>query len=378
VSEIGPEDFQQVERSTLDREEARTRLRHWLAERLPQGSEPEISELSSPSGTGMSSETLLFDADFREGGESRRLSLVARLAPHAADIPVFPHYDLAAQFRLLDLVARHSAVPVPAVRWLEEDPKALGTSFFVMERVDGRVPTDIPPYVFSGWLFDAEAGERDQLREATVEAIAGLHSIDLPKSETSFLDFSVPGDTALRRHVENQRDYYAWLTRDGVRHPILERAFAWLDAHWPREEGEAVISWGDSRIGNVLYRGFQPAALLDWEMAGRAPREVDLAWLCFMHRFFQEIAESLELPGLPNFLRLGDVAANYQRLSGHEPRDLLWYYTYAALRHGIIMARIHRRTVHFGQATWEEEADAAIPHRVLLESLLDESWNPLS
>ena len=378
MSKTGPDDFEQVERSTLDREEARTRLRGWLAGRLPPGSEPEISELSSPSGTGMSSETLLFDAEFREAGESRRLPLVARLAPHAADIPVFPHYDLAAQFRLLDLVARHSTVPVPAVRWLEEDPAALGTPFFVMERVEGRVPTDIPPYVFSGWLYDAEAGERDQLRDATVEVIAGLHSIDLLKSDASFLDFGVPGDTALRRHVENQRDYYAWLTADGVRHPILERAFAWLDAHWPEQEGEAVISWGDSRIGNVLYRGFQPVALLDWEMAGLAPREVDLAWLCFMHRFFQEIAESLELPGLPNFLRLGDVAASYQSFSGHEPRDLLWYYTYAALRHGIIMARIHRRTVHFGQATWEEEADAAIPHRVLLESLLDESWNPLS
>ena len=76
--------------------------------------------------------------------------------------------------------------------------------------------------------------------------------------------------------------------------------------------------------------------------------------------------------------RLDDVAADYQRLSGDEPRDLLWYYTYAALRHGIIMARIHRRTVHFGQAAWEEAADAAIPHRALLERLLDESWSPLS
>ena len=378
MSEIGPEDFQEVERSTLDREEARARLRRWMAARLPPGSEPEISELSSPSGTGMSSETLLFDAEYREHAEARRLSLVARLAPHAEDVPVFPRYDLAAQFRLLDLVARHSQVPVPAVRWLEEDPAALGTPFFVMERMEGRVPSDIPPYLFSGWLFDADPAERRHLQEASVTALSGLHAIDPLKADAGFLDFDVAGDTPLRRHVQNQRDYYAWITTDGVRHPLLERAFAWLEAHWPGDEGEAVISWGDSRIGNVMYRSFEPVALLDWEMAGLAPREVDLAWLCFMHRFFQEIAESLGLPGLPDLLRVDDVAVSYQRLSGHEPRDLLWYYTYAALRHGIIMARIHRRSVHFGQASWEEEVDAAIPHRVLLERLLDGSWSPLS
>ena len=139
-----------------------------------------------------------------------------------------------------------------------------------------------------------------------------------------------------------------------------------------------MISWGDSRIGNVLYEGFEPAALLDWEMAGLAPREVDLGWLCFMHRFFQEIAESVDLPGLPDFLRLGDAAACYERASGHTPRDLLWYFTYAALRHGIIMARIHRRSVHFGQAAWDDDPDAVIPHRPILERLLAGSWSPLA
>ncbi|NRA06810.1 MAG: phosphotransferase family protein [Myxococcales bacterium] len=378
MSEIGPEDFQEVERSTLDREQTRARLEGWLAGRLPEGSEPEIPELSSPSGSGMSSETLLFDARYREDGQRRQASLVARLAPHAADVPVFPRYDLDAQFRLLDLVARHSQVPVPAVRWLEGDPAALGTPFFVMEQVAGRVPSDIPPYAFGGWLFDAKPEERQRLQDATVETLAALHGIDATNAGADFLAFEVAGDTPLRRHVQNQRGYYAWTASDGVHHPILERAFEWLEAHWPSDEGETVISWGDSRIGNVLYEGFEPAALLDWEMAGLAPREVDLGWLCFMHRFFQEIAESVDLPGLPDFLRLGDAAACYERASGHTPRDLLWYFTYAALRHGIIMARIHRRSVHFGQAAWDDDPDAVIPHRPLLERLLAGSWSPLA
>ena len=57
------------------------------------------------------------------------------------------------------------------------------------------------------------------------------------------------------------------------------------------------MSWGDSRIGNILYRDFVPAAVLDWEMAGLGPRELDLAWLVYSHRVFQDIAGSMGLPG---------------------------------------------------------------------------------
>lgn len=370
-------DFDVAERSTLDREEARQRLERWLAAQLPEGGEPAVSELDAPSGTGMSSETLLFEASWNEAGGRQTLPLVGRLAPGERDVPVFPTYDLEGQFRLLRLISEHSDVPVPRVRWLENDPSALGAPFFVMDRVDGRVPPDIPPYLFAGWLFDATPEERRQLMDATIRAMAALHAIDPVKSEAGFLAFPVAGDTPLQRHVQNQRDYYAWVVADGVQHPILERTFAWLDANWPADEGETVISWGDSRIGNVLYDGFEPAALLDWEMAGLGPREMDLGWLCFMHRFFQDIAEMAEQPGLPDFLRLDAAAASYERTSGHAPRDLLWYFTYAALRHGIVMSRIHRRMMRFGNAQWGDDPDTVIPHSGLLERLLDGRWSPL-
>lgn len=371
-------EFDQAERSSVDREALRARLERWLAGRLPAGATAEIPALSSPASNGMSSETLLFEARTRAGGEERVEPLVARVAPQQCDVPVFPHYDLEVQFRLLALVGEQGGVPAPAVRWLESDPGPLGAPFFVMERVEGRVPPDLPPYVFAGWLLEALPGEREALRDATLEAVAALHAIDPQKAEAGFLEFDAPGDTPLRRHVANQRAYYAWVSADGVRHPLVERAFGWLDAHWPAHEGRAAISWGDSRIGNVLYRGFAPAALLDWEMAGLGPRELDLGWLSFMHRFFQDIAEGAGLPGLPDFLRLADVAASYERASGHAPRDLRWHFTYAALRHAIIMARIHRRTVHFGHAAWGDDPDAVIPHRALLEGLIEGRVDPLA
>ncbi|MAE96901.1 MAG: phosphotransferase family protein [Deltaproteobacteria bacterium] len=288
--------------------------------------------------------------------------------------PVFPSYDLDAQFRLLRLLDRHGEVPVPRALWQERDPSVLGTPFFVMDRVVGRVPPDLPPYVFEGWLLEASEEERRTLQDRTVGAIAALHAIDPVKAESGFLEFDLPGDTPLRRHVENQRRFYAWVTQDGIRHPLLERAFTWLEAHWPAEEGEAVISWGDSRIGNVIYEGWTPVALLDWEMASIGPRELDLGWLAFMHRFFQDIAEAVGQPGLPAFLGSDDVALSYEHQGGHTPRDMPFYLTYAALRHGIIMSRIARRSVHFGEAEWPEDVDSVIPHHATLRAMVDGSY----
>ena len=75
-------------------------------------------------------------------------------------------------------------------------------------------------------------------------------------------------------------------------YPLIERTFDWLDAHAPRRL-RPVFNWGDSRIGNMLWRDFEPVAVLDWEMATVGPREIDLAWMIFLHAFFQDLAAAL-------------------------------------------------------------------------------------
>jgi aminoglycoside phosphotransferase (APT) family kinase protein len=350
-------------RSTRDLVATRARLERWLAARLP---EARVGELASPSATGMSSETLLFDATWREGGAERSASFVGRVAPDPRDVPVFPTYDLESQFRVIQLAGAHG-VPVPNVRWLELDPAPLGAPFFVMDRVAGRVPPDIMPYTLGSWLSEASPDDRRALQDATIRTIAKLHAIDVAKAP--YLALATPGATAMRRHFENQRAFFDWM-RQGRSYPLLERTFAWLEAHWPADEGDTVVSWGDSRIGNILYEGFAPAAVLDWEMAAPGPRGVDLGWIVFLHAFFQMIAKGAGMPGLPDFLRAEDVLATYESASGRRVGDLRWYEVYAALRHGIVMARIQARAVHFGEATWPEDLDATIMHRPLLEEML--------
>ena len=366
LSEAQPEN---MPRSSRDLSELPARLSRWLAARLGRDTAPAVAAVSNPSATGMSSETLLFDATWRDGAATRSGSFVARLAPDPRDVPVFPSYDLEMQYRVLELVAANSDVPVPRVRWLELDPEPLGTPFFVMDRVEGRVPPDVMPYTMGSWLLEADPADQRRLQDASVGVLAALHGIDLASVDTSFLAFDVPGDTALRRHVESQRRYYDWV-RGERRFALLERAFDWLEANWPADEGDTVISWGDARIGNILYDGFEPAAVLDWEMAALGPREIDLGWFVFLHDFFEDITRRMGMPGMPDFLRREDVAATYERLSGRRPANLPFFEVYAALRHGIVMARVHERRVHFEGAAWPEDPDDAVMHREILEQML--------
>jgi len=158
--------------------------------------------------------------------------------------------------------------------------------------------------------------------------------------------------------------------------PLIERCFGWLDDHWPAYESPTTLSWGDARIGNVIYHGFEPAAVLDWEMASLAPPEVDLGWFIYLHRFFEDLAADAGLAGMPHFLRRDDVAAAYASHHGREPRDLDFYTLYAALRHGIVMSRVQRRAIRFGEATMPDDVDDLIMHRATLEAMLAGTyWN---
>ena len=362
----------ELQRSSRDRDEVQARLRAWLATKLPDGASPRITALEGTSANGMSSETLLFDATWSDGGTPRDERLVARLAPGEDDVPVFPCYDLGRQFDAIRLVGELTDVPVPPVWWSEPDPAAIGSPFFVMSRVDGRVPPDVMPYNFGdSWLYDAALADQRRLQDATVGVIARLHAVDGAIERFAFLAPGTPGATPLRRRVAVTRDWYDFAARDGFRSPLVERTFAWLDDHWPADESDAVLCWGDSRIGNVMYDDeFDPVAVLDWEMATLGPRELDVAWLIYGHRIFEDIAASLDLGGMPDFLRPDDVAATYESLTGHGPRHLAWYGTYAAVQYAIVFLRTGARSVHFGEAEMPAAVDDLIINREPLERML--------
>ncbi|MGD6746790.1 phosphotransferase family protein [Streptomyces sp. BH106] len=355
--------------STREPEEVSRRLTAWLGRRLPGA---KAVNVTVPESNGMSSETLLFDI---EHPEPPVRACALRLAADPSAYTIFPVYDMPRQYRTMRLAAERTGLPVPRVLWLEEDAGPLGAPFFVMERVAGRVPPDVMPYTYEGnWLHEATDDERERLEDASVQVLARLHD-GVPAVEASFLE--LPGEgSPLRRHVDAQRAYYAWVVEGRSPSPLIESAFARLEEMWPREPGPAVLNWGDARIGNIIYEqdGFAPAAVLDWEMASLAPREVDLGWTVYLHRFFQDLTEAFGQRGLPDFLRRDRVEARYARLTGHTPRDMEFYTLYAALRHACVMLRVTYRQIHFGEATEPADADTLILHHDSLRAMVRGSY----
>jgi aminoglycoside phosphotransferase (APT) family kinase protein len=353
-----------VKRSSRDLSTTRDALQCWLAERLPGA---RVSELVAPPTNGMSSETILFDATWSDGHEE----LVGRIAPNPDDFPLFPTYDIQGQFRVMSNVRELTDVPVPEPLWFEADTAVLGQQFLVMRRVAGVVPPDVMPYPFGdNWLYDARRPDQRMLQDNSISVLAKLHAVADPERHFGFLHEDVIGDTPLRRHFQKELlDYYAWASKD-TRSPLVERSFVWLQDNWPMEEGPTVLSWGDARLGNIMYRDFEPVAVLDWEMASLGPPEIDLGWFQYFHLFFEEMATTYGLPGMPHFMRRGDVVAQYAAVAGYEPQDMDWYGVLAATRYAIVALRTGIRNVHFGQASMPDDVDDLILHRPALQEML--------
>ncbi len=362
-----------MQRSSRDAANVPKALAGWLATVLPDGAEPTVTLHTGIAANGMSSETLILDAAWTEKGEQREGEYVARVAPAVEDVPVFPAYRLEDQYDAMRLAAEHSEVPVPRVRWIEPSGDVLGTPFFLMDRVDGAVPPDVLPYNFGdNWLFDAGTEQQRRLQDSTVAAIAGLHGIEDAANLFGFLDEDADGDSPLRRNLARTRAWYDFAVPDSGRSPLVERGLGWLEANVPAET-DTVLCWGDARIGNVLYREFEPVGVLDWEMATVGPREMDLAWLVFAHRVFETIAGSLGLDGMPHFLREDDVRATYSELTGVEVGDLGWYQLYDAVQWAIVFMRTGARQVRFGEIEAPDDVESLMHHRPLFEQLLDEA-----
>ncbi len=371
-NEPAVEDVSRLQHSSRDVSTVPAAIAQWLATQLPGKDTPVVTVESGVDANGMSSETILLTVDW-DGTQQR---MVARVAPTDADVPVFSSYRLDHQFELMRQVGELTDVPVPRVRWIDTTGDVLGTPFFLMDRVEGIVPPDVMPYTFGGnWFADAPVDRQRELQDSTVEVLAALHSIPDAAQRFAFLSESdPPGDTPLARHFGWLKDWYEFSVPDIGRSELVEQALGWLADNFPAEVAATtpVLAWGDSRIGNVLYQDFRPAAVLDWEMATVGPRELDVSWIIFAHMVFQELAGLAGLPGLPDVLREEDVRATYERLTGVTLGDLRWFYIYSGVIWCCVFMRTTARRVHFGEMDKPEDVESTFYHASLLRRLLED------
>ncbi|MCH2187151.1 phosphotransferase family protein [Myxococcota bacterium] len=347
-----------------DLQQTAGQLQRWLAAQLPRAEDIAVRDLRGPKDTGFSSDTLMFSLDRTEQGERVQREMVVRLEP-LSEFGVFPEYDAPLQFRMMKAL-QETAVPVPQMHWLEEDPGPLGSPFYVMERVDALVPSDSPPYHAQGWVADASPDERERLWYSGLDAMAQVHRLDLSDHRFDFLIRPNASQTAIHAQLAYWQRYIDWGI-DRNRYRLIARGLDWLIAHAPAEEPVG-ICWGDARISNQLFRDFRCVAVIDWEMVFVGNPEADLAWFIVTDRAF---TEGLGLSRLPGFPDASATRRRWEEQVGRPAGLFTFYEIFAAWRFAVIMARVFQQMKHYEAVPEDSDIDQVNFTTPVLEAVLD-------
>ena len=182
-------------------------------------------------------------------------------------------HAIEREYRVMRALAG-SDVPVPRMHALCEDASVIGSPFYVMDFVEGRVFSDPS-------LPGLAPQERGAIYDAMNGVIAALHSVDLQAAGLN--DYGRPSNYLGRQIERWTRQYRASQSDgDGGRIEAMERLIEWLPAHRPQdaESDETALVHGDFRIDNLIFHPTEPRvlAVLDWELSTLGHPLVDLAY----------------------------------------------------------------------------------------------------
>ena len=212
------------------------------------------------------------DAEQFEGGQSNPTykllsgagSYVLRRKPLGQLLPSAHAVD--REYRVMRVLA-DTAVPVPRVYALCEDDAVIGSAFYVMELLDGRLFWDPR-------LPGLAPAERRAMFQSMNTVIAALHSVD--HVAVGLAEFGRPGNYMARQVARWSRQYQASETE---KQPAMDRLIEWLPFHLP-PAGEPRIVHGDYRIDNLIYHPSEPRVIgvLDWELSTIGDPLADFAY----------------------------------------------------------------------------------------------------
>jgi aminoglycoside phosphotransferase (APT) family kinase protein len=266
-----------------------------------------------------------------------------------------------------------SDVPVPRMRWFEEDRSLFDSPFYVMDRVAGEIPTDNPPYHAEGWLKQQTPGRRGAIWLNGVAAMARVHRLDHRDFDLAFLDEPDLGVTPIEQHINLYERHIDWgLERQ--RFPLLDAALGWLRDNLLADEPTG-LTWGDARISNLIFRGSDCVAVLDWEMARLGNPLQDLALWIVMDGC---LSGGIGIPRLEGLADEAETIRHWEQVSGHraDARSLLFYKIFSAFCFTFVMARVMTREKQNGTMPAESTYDVDNLASQALVKLLQEAGAP--
>ena len=230
-------------------------LTRWLATKVAEETKPEVFDVQAPASNGFSNETILCRTRTSANGGSTEKRLVVRVAPTKHLLFMDAEFD--TQYRVMRTLADGATgIPLPPLGWYEEDPQYLGVPFFIMDHVEGQVPSDNLPYTLDGWVIEATPEQQRTMWWSGIDALAAVHRTDWRALGLDWLGDPRRGRPGIEQQMSYYREFLDWAAK-GSPQPTLEATWKWLVDHQPAEEGDVVISWGDSRIGNIIWRRLQ-------------------------------------------------------------------------------------------------------------------------
>ena len=340
-----------------DLETTRKTLTHWLQQKMPDATDIDISRLSAAD-SGVSSETLFVDVTTTRSGEKTSNHWVLRI--EASRMQVYQDPAVRKQFDIMDALGRHTEIPVPGTHWFEADPAVLGAPFFIMDRIEGRVPPEL--YNADGWLVDMNPGDREALWLDAVRNLTLIHRTDL--AVVDFLNRPELGPTGLDQELECWKRYFEW--SEIPRLPVLERGQKWLLDHAPADRPTG-LAWGDARISNMIFDGTRCTAVIDWETVSLGGAEEDLGWWLVSDQFYADMMGVKRLEGLGD--RAATIAA-WEEFSGRRARDIEWHEIFATWRYAMISERAIKLYAENGTPLQGIASGEGNPYVVSLSRLL--------
>jgi aminoglycoside phosphotransferase (APT) family kinase protein len=191
--------------------------------------------------------------------------------------PLLPSaHAIEREYRVMRALGTQTDVPVAATLLLCEDPGVIGTAFYVMQHVEGRIFWDPT-------LPELPVAQRAEVFAAMNTVLARLHCAD--PVAIGLADFG-RSEGYVARQVARWSKQYVGDEASAGRVPDIERLIEWLPRNLPANEAAASVVHGDYRIDNLIFHPTEPRvlAILDWELSTLGDPFVDFAYHLMMYR----------------------------------------------------------------------------------------------
>jgi aminoglycoside phosphotransferase (APT) family kinase protein len=229
--------------------------------------------------------------------------------------------------------------PVPEPLVYSEDETILGSAFYVMRHVEGRV-------FLANAMPDVSRSDRAAIYDSVNATLARLHSVDHVAAGLGdfgrvegFLERQVG---RWQKQLASYAEYEGWAGPGEIEG--VDRVAAWLDAHRPATFQPGIIH-GDYHLANVLYRfdGPKLAAIVDWELTTIGDPLLDLGWILATWPLEGVQTTSTSVTPWDGFPKAAELVEHYAGQTTRDMTAMSWYAVLACYKLGIILEGTHAR-----------------------------------